>query len=130
VDFLINTASDLWHHSEFQIVEQKNECCQNACLRTILCEVYQNYQTSQFLLLAPHFFCSAAAGFNETRKACCGTGYLETAILCNEASIGTCADAATYLFWDSFHPTTRFYKMLADSLVEASDSVLRAPPQP
>jgi phospholipase/lecithinase/hemolysin len=71
-----------------------------------------------------------AYGFTETRKACCGTGYLETAILCNEASIGTCADAAPYLFWDSFHPTTRFYKMLADSLVQASDSVLRAPPQP
>ncbi len=100
------------------------------CLRTILREVYQNYQTSQFLFLAPHFFCSAAAGFNETRQACCGTGYLETAILCNEASIGTCADAAPYLFWDSFHPTTGFYKMLADMLVKASDPVLRGPPQP
>jgi len=130
VDFLINTASDLWHHSEFQIFKQKNECCQNVSGQSYAKYVYQNYHTSQFLFLAPHFFCSAAAGFTETRKACCGTGYLETAILCNEASIGTCADAAPYLFWDSFHPTTRFYKMLADSLVQTSDSVLRAAPQP
>jgi len=71
-----------------------------------------------------------AYGFNETREACCGTGYLETAILCNEESIGTCADATPYLFWDSFHPTTRFYNLLADMLVQSSDPILRAPPQP
>ncbi len=29
MDFLINTASDLWHHSDFQFFEQKNACCQN-----------------------------------------------------------------------------------------------------
>jgi hypothetical protein len=130
VNFLINTASDLWHQSDFQIFEQKNACCQSVSGQFYAKSSKIIRPLSQFLFLAPRFFCSAATGFNETRKACCGTGYLETAILCNEASIGTCADAAPYLFWDSFHPTTGFYKMLADMLVKASDSVLRGPPQP
>ncbi|CAK9868038.1 unnamed protein product, partial [Sphagnum jensenii] len=50
-------------------------------------------------------------GFNETRYPCCGT------YLCNPLSINTCADAAPYLFWDSFHPTSNFYKMLSNNLI-------------
>jgi phospholipase/lecithinase/hemolysin len=58
-----------------------------------------------------------AAGFTETRKACCGSGYLEAGILCNEATPGTCTDANPFLFWDGFHPTTHFYKILADDIL-------------
>jgi phospholipase/lecithinase/hemolysin len=133
VDFLINTASDLWHHSDFtQNFEQKNECCQNVSGQFYAKSTKMIRPLNSYFLhhISSALLAAAAAGFSESRKACCGTGYLETAILCNEASIGTCADAAPYLFWDSFHPTTGFYKMLADMLVKASDPVLRAPPQP
>eukprot|EP01018_Ginkgo_biloba_P018046 Gb_01601 [translate_table: standard] len=56
-------------------------------------------------------------GFAEARKACCGTGTIETAILCNSRSIGTCANATQYVFWDSFHPTQAANQLLANALI-------------
>ncbi|PSR89900.1 GDSL esterase/lipase [Actinidia chinensis var. chinensis] len=56
-------------------------------------------------------------GFAEARKACCGTGLLETSILCNAKSPGTCANASEYVFWDGFHPTEAANKILSDDLI-------------
>ncbi|XXG60359.1 hypothetical protein AAC387_Pa04g2286 [Persea americana] len=56
-------------------------------------------------------------GFLETRKACCGTGLIETAILCNAKSPGTRTDASVYVFWDSLHPTEAANKLLFDKLL-------------
>ncbi|RZC90934.1 hypothetical protein C5167_028767 [Papaver somniferum] len=56
-------------------------------------------------------------GFFEARKACCGTGTLETAFLCNDRSVGTCMNATEYVFWDGFHPSEAANKMLADVLL-------------
>ncbi|KAJ7976025.1 GDSL esterase/lipase [Quillaja saponaria] len=44
-------------------------------------------------------------GFLEPRKGCCGTGTLETSMLCNAISVGTCSNATEYVFWDGFHPS-------------------------
>ncbi|XP_057983848.1 GDSL esterase/lipase At5g03810-like isoform X1 [Malania oleifera] len=57
-------------------------------------------------------------GFFEARKACCGTGILETAILCNARSIGTCSNATEYVFWDGFHPSEAANEVLAGDLLE------------
>lgn len=56
-------------------------------------------------------------GFAEARRACCGTGVIETAVLCNPRSIGTCANASQYVFWDSFHPTQAANELLANALI-------------
>lgn len=56
-------------------------------------------------------------GFAEARKACCGTGLLETSILCNPKSVGTCANATEYVFWDGFHPSEAANKILSDALL-------------
>ncbi|KAF3793290.1 GDSL esterase/lipase [Nymphaea thermarum] len=56
-------------------------------------------------------------GFFETRKGCCGTGVVETGILCNPKSIGTCSNASEYVFWDSVHPTQAANQKLADALL-------------
>ncbi|KAG0479760.1 hypothetical protein HPP92_010618 [Vanilla planifolia] len=56
-------------------------------------------------------------GFFEARKACCGTGTIETSLLCNARSPGTCANATGYVFWDSFHPTEAANKVLANALL-------------
>ncbi|KAK9279747.1 hypothetical protein L1049_013429 [Liquidambar formosana] len=56
-------------------------------------------------------------GFFEARRACCGTGLLETSILCNAKSVGTCANASEYVFWDGVHPTEAANKFLADDLL-------------
>ncbi|KAI5664878.1 hypothetical protein M9H77_24201 [Catharanthus roseus] len=57
-------------------------------------------------------------GFFESRKACCGTGTIETAFLCNARSIGTCSNATVYVFFDGFHPTEAANEKIAQSLLE------------
>lgn len=57
------------------------------------------------------------AGFFEARRACCGTGTIETSVLCNQGAPGTCANATGYVFWDGFHPTDAANKVLADALL-------------
>ncbi|OVA17898.1 Lipase [Macleaya cordata] len=56
-------------------------------------------------------------GFFETRKACCGTGTIETSLLCNSRTAGTCSNATGYVFWDGFHPSEAANKILADDLL-------------
>ncbi|KAG2371466.1 GDSL esterase/lipase [Vigna angularis] len=63
-------------------------------------------------------------GFSEARKACCGTGLLETSILCNKESIGTCANASEYVFWDGFHPSEAANKVLSGELLAAGISLI------
>jgi phospholipase/lecithinase/hemolysin len=57
------------------------------------------------------------AGFFEARRACCGTGTIETSVLCHQGAPGTCANATGYVFWDGFHPTDAANKVLADALL-------------
>ncbi|CAA2970450.1 GDSL esterase lipase At5g03820-like [Olea europaea subsp. europaea] len=57
-------------------------------------------------------------GFFESRRACCGTGTIETSFLCNERSVGTCSNATQYVFWDGFHPSESANEKLAQSLLE------------
>uniref|UniRef100_J3LRM3 Uncharacterized protein n=1 Tax=Oryza brachyantha TaxID=4533 RepID=J3LRM3_ORYBR len=58
-----------------------------------------------------------SAGFFESRRACCGTGTIETSVLCHQGAPGTCANATGYVFWDGFHPTDAANKVLADALL-------------
>ncbi|GAV58663.1 LOW QUALITY PROTEIN: Lipase_GDSL domain-containing protein, partial [Cephalotus follicularis] len=55
-------------------------------------------------------------GFIETNKGCCGTGVVETSILCNLAT-PTCVNASQYVFWDSIHPTEAVYRYITDKLI-------------
>ncbi|XP_038720376.1 GDSL esterase/lipase At5g03820 [Tripterygium wilfordii] len=57
-------------------------------------------------------------GFFESRRACCGTGTIETAVLCNARSPGTCSNATAYVFWDGFHPSEAANEVLAGDLLE------------
>ncbi|CAM8920055.1 unnamed protein product [Rhodiola kirilowii] len=63
-------------------------------------------------------------GFFESRKACCGTGTLETSLLCNARSVGTCSNATGYVFWDSFHPSEAANYVLAGSLLSQGISLI------
>ncbi|XP_057779307.1 GDSL esterase/lipase At5g03820-like [Salvia miltiorrhiza] len=56
-------------------------------------------------------------GFFEARKACCGTGIVETSILCNARARGTCSNATGYVFWDGFHPSEAANEILAEALL-------------
>ncbi|XP_062098959.1 GDSL esterase/lipase EXL3-like [Humulus lupulus] len=61
---------------------------------------------------------STKYGFEISKKGCCGSGALETAILCNKFSIGSsCANTSEYVFWDSLHPSELAYKALVSQLI-------------
>lgn len=53
-------------------------------------------------------------GFTQSTRGCCGTGLLEVSVLCNGVTSSVCSDVGDYLFWDSYHPTEKAYKVLAD----------------
>ncbi|XP_019235699.1 PREDICTED: GDSL esterase/lipase EXL3-like [Nicotiana attenuata] len=55
-------------------------------------------------------------GFEVVEKGCCGTGNIEVLMLCKYG--GTCEDDTKYLFWDSYHPTERGYRILVDQMMK------------
>ncbi|GMJ14876.1 hypothetical protein like AT1G75900 [Hibiscus trionum] len=58
------------------------------------------------------------SGFEVANKGCCGTGNIEVSVLCNQLSSSTCTDVDKYIFWDSFHPTEKAYKILVPPLLQ------------
>ncbi|GAV85326.1 Lipase_GDSL domain-containing protein [Cephalotus follicularis] len=61
----------------------------------------------------------ARYGFEVVNKGCCGTGNIEVSLLCNRLEDAiTCTDASKYIFWDSFHPTEKAYKIIASQIVQ------------
>ncbi|KAI9109156.1 hypothetical protein K1719_019779 [Acacia pycnantha] len=59
----------------------------------------------------------AKYGFDVVDRGCCGTGMMEVSVLCNRLLPQTCADESKYVFWDSYHPTERTYKILVDLIL-------------
>ncbi|KAF5767719.1 putative triacylglycerol lipase [Helianthus annuus] len=56
-------------------------------------------------------------GFLESKRGCCGTGTIETSLLCNAMSIGTCSNATGYVFWDGFHPSEAANQIMSQNLL-------------
>ncbi|CAM0950712.1 unnamed protein product [Alopecurus aequalis] len=59
-------------------------------------------------------------GFENVVQGCCGTGAIETSVLCGMDAAFTCQDADTYVFFDSVHPSQRTYKILADEVIRTA----------
>ncbi|CAN8234526.1 unnamed protein product [Cochlearia groenlandica] len=55
-------------------------------------------------------------GFGVTNEGCCGTGIIEVAVLCNKITSSVCPDVLSHVFWDSYHPTEKTYKVLVSLL--------------
>lgn len=56
-----------------------------------------------------------ATGFVETKRGCCGTGFIEAGPLCNLIT-PTCGKATEYLFWDCVHLSESAYKYVSEHL--------------
>ncbi|KAG5396668.1 hypothetical protein IGI04_018482 [Brassica rapa subsp. trilocularis] len=54
-------------------------------------------------------------GFTETKRGCCGTGFLETSFMCNVFS-PSCPNHSEFLFFDSIHPSEATYNYIGDLL--------------
>ncbi|XP_010558978.1 PREDICTED: GDSL esterase/lipase At3g53100 [Tarenaya hassleriana] len=81
--------------------------------------VFDSYQPLLDIITNP-----SDNGFIETRRACCGTGTIETSFLCNSLSIGTCSNATGYVFWDGFHPSEATNEILAGQLLGQGISLI------
>ncbi|KAJ7966899.1 GDSL esterase/lipase [Quillaja saponaria] len=57
-------------------------------------------------------------GFQVADKGCCGTGTLEVAILCNRLELHTCRYDSNYVFWDSYHPTEKTYRIIVRRVLQ------------
>ncbi|WOL07324.1 GDSL esterase/lipase EXL3-like [Canna indica] len=53
-------------------------------------------------------------GFKQSTRGCCGTGKLEVTLLCNSKTATICDDVTEYVFWDSYHPTEKAYRIIVD----------------
>ncbi|MQM02762.1 hypothetical protein Taro_035531 [Colocasia esculenta] len=56
-------------------------------------------------------------GLEETKRGCCGLGYVESGPLCNRLS-PICSDASKYMFFDAIHPTENVYRILTKQIVD------------
>ncbi|KAM0885723.1 hypothetical protein ACQ4PT_030134 [Festuca glaucescens] len=59
-------------------------------------------------------------GFENVAQGCCGTGVMETSVLCGMDEAFTCHDADKYVFFDSVHPSQKTYRILADDVIRTS----------
>ncbi|KAJ9675072.1 hypothetical protein PVL29_024144 [Vitis rotundifolia] len=58
------------------------------------------------------------SGFEVVDMGCCGSGRIEAAVLCRLLNPFTCEDASNYVFWDSYHPTERAYKVIIEEIIQ------------
>ncbi|CAM0950713.1 unnamed protein product [Alopecurus aequalis] len=64
-------------------------------------------------------------GFENVAEGCCGTGLIETSVLCAVDAALTCQDADKYVFFDAIHPSQRTYRILADKIIKTALQVIR-----
>lgn len=57
-------------------------------------------------------------GFEVASVACCATGMFEMGYACNRNDMYTCTDASKYVFWDSFHPSEKTSRIIAQYVVK------------
>ncbi|KAM6550092.1 hypothetical protein CsatB_021768 [Cannabis sativa] len=81
--------------------------------------VLDTYTTLRNIISQP-----STNGFSEVRRGCCGSGYLETSVLCNLRAMGTCTNASEYVFWDAYHPSEAANKILANALLNQGLSLI------
>ncbi|CAM0950751.1 unnamed protein product [Alopecurus aequalis] len=61
-------------------------------------------------------------GFENSVHGCCGTGYVETGVLCSLDNGLTCDNADKYVFFDAVHPSERAYKIIAGAIINATST--------
>ncbi|KAL9426996.1 hypothetical protein AB3S75_033724 [Citrus x aurantiifolia] len=58
------------------------------------------------------------SGFSVPDRSCCGTGTIETSVLCNQLIPFTCDNVSEFVFWDSAHPSEKAYMIIASPILQ------------
>ncbi|KAM0967614.1 hypothetical protein ACFX13_016376 [Malus domestica] len=104
-----NQAAELFNSKLSAEVDRLNKQLFHAKV-VVLMDVYRPLMD---IILKPQKY-----GFKVEDKGCCGTGRIEVVRLCNRLSPNTCNNTREYVFWDSYHPTERVYKLLVPKLLQ------------
>lgn len=76
-----------------------------------------------------HLLNSCFPGFKEAKIACCGSGPYRGLYSCGgmrgETEYELCSNVSEYMFFDSFHPTERFYQQLAELAWRGTHNVIK-----
>ncbi|KAF3559884.1 hypothetical protein F2Q69_00011612 [Brassica cretica] len=101
--------------------ENKDSVVYNQKLQKLLPQIQSSHTGSKILyadIYNPIFDMMqnpSKYGFTETKRGCCGTGFLETSFMCNVFS-PSCPNHAEFLFFDSIHPSEATYNYIGDLL--------------
>ncbi|KAK3132512.1 hypothetical protein QOZ80_6AG0523320 [Eleusine coracana subsp. coracana] len=79
----------------------------------------------QYRLLADMIDKPWKYGFENSVRGCCGTGYVETGVLCSLDNALTCDRANKYVFFDVVHPSERAYEMVAKEILNGAPHLLK-----
>lgn len=63
-------------------------------------------------------------GFSETTRGCCGTGTIEVTGLCDSRFVSVCDNVSQHVFFDSYHPTERAYRIIVKDIFDNYGQVL------
>ncbi|GAY68663.1 hypothetical protein CUMW_265900 [Citrus unshiu] len=58
------------------------------------------------------------SGFSVPDRSCCGTGTIETSVLCDQLIPFTCDNVSEFVFWDSAHPSEKAYMIIASPILQ------------
>ncbi|ESR41884.1 hypothetical protein CICLE_v10013506mg [Citrus x clementina] len=58
------------------------------------------------------------SSFSAPDRSCCGTGTIETSVLCNQLIPFTCDNVSEFVFWDSAHPSEKTYMIIASPILQ------------
>ncbi|CAK8562097.1 unnamed protein product [Lathyrus sativus] len=56
--------------------------------------------------------------FENGDGSCCGIANIELGPLCSSFTLKVCANTSEYVFWDSYHPTERAYRILVKQVLD------------
>ncbi|KAL5063646.1 hypothetical protein RYX36_025383 [Vicia faba] len=57
-------------------------------------------------------------GFENGDGSCCGIANIEVGPLCSSFALKVCTNTSKYVFWDSYHPTERAYRILVKQVLD------------
>ncbi|GAA0160105.1 hydrolase [Lithospermum erythrorhizon] len=63
-------------------------------------------------------------GFEEVTSGCCGTGIIETSMLCNSMT-PLCSNTSKYYFFDAIHPTEKAYGITSLAIQPTIDYLIK-----
>ncbi|XAR61636.1 Triacylglycerol lipase [Bertholletia excelsa] len=104
-----NAAAQLENAKLSRMIKSLNDSLHDSKARLIYIDIYNPMLD---IIQNPKKY-----GFSVVDRGCCGTGVIEVTLLCNQFA-ETCPDDNVFLFWDTYHPTERGYRIIVGQMLQ------------